>query len=854
MLANYICIMSKLKKNFLVALLLLFPSVLFAQKKAYFIDGFHGGIWGHYPVGYTSYVVSQLNKYPNWNINLEIEPETWQRDLKVDLEGFNALKTFMSDTSVNSRVEYVNPAYGQPYMFNISGESIIRQFAYGMQSLRTYFPSLSFKTYSSEEPCFTSALPQILKSFGFKYASLKNPNTCWGGYTRAHGKELVNWIGPDGTSILTSPRYEIELLKPNSTWETIGNGNSKEFIGKALADGIENPVGMCLQDAGWRFGPWLKGDFYQPTSYTTWRNYFENIAKDVKPSDWKFAQEDVQTSLVWGSQVMQRLSQQVRKAENKIVRAEKIATMQKLENQTSYPSQSIDDAWRNLMLAQHHDCWIVPYNGKKGDTWADKVKTWTTRTTQVADSIGGQLLPIKAAKNGLYIKVYNTLARTRNEWLKAALPEDFYSLTSLVVTDENNVKLPVQLLKSEKALLFKGTVPALGYAVFHINKGVQSKTKGANVTFNSNGDCILETDQYKIYIDKAKGGTIKSLIAKTLDGKEFVDAGSERKFNELRGNFYKLGGFKTNTSEPAQIAVLENGPYLIKVNIVSQIAGHPVTQTLTLKQGEPLIDCDLTIDWKGSQGIGEFEETNYQATALHKAFYNDRYKLLTLFPLALKNQKVFKDAPYDVTESKLDNTFFSTWDSIKNNMIFNWVDVVDGHQKYGMAMFSDHVTSYAHGTNFPLGLTTQYAGKGLWGRDYVIDQSTKLNYKLLPHKGNWQHAGLSHQNEMVKEPLQLVTLAVKPKSLSKSFIESSSDALEISSCTYQGDNLYVRIFNAANTPTKGKLKLDFDLTNADFVNLDGSEISGAILNGKDEKFVDIRLKPFGIATLKISQK
>jgi alpha-mannosidase len=86
-------------------------------------------------------------------------------------------------------------------MYNVSGESIIRQLAlWHGRRLRRHFPTAVFTTYSSEEPCFTSALPQILKSFGYKYASLKNPNTLWGGYTRAHGGELVNWVGPDGLS------------------------------------------------------------------------------------------------------------------------------------------------------------------------------------------------------------------------------------------------------------------------------------------------------------------------------------------------------------------------------------------------------------------------------------------------------------------------------------------------------------------------------------------------------------------------------------------------------------------------------------------------------------------------------
>ncbi|MDN3669826.1 hypothetical protein QWY93_10870 [Echinicola jeungdonensis] len=71
-----------------------------------------------------------------------------------------------------------------------------------------HFSKFTYSTYSSEEPCFTCDLPQILKSFVFKYAVLKNPNTCWGGYTRGFGGELVSWRGPDGAFIKTGPGYE----------------------------------------------------------------------------------------------------------------------------------------------------------------------------------------------------------------------------------------------------------------------------------------------------------------------------------------------------------------------------------------------------------------------------------------------------------------------------------------------------------------------------------------------------------------------------------------------------------------------------------------------------------------------
>ena len=56
-------------------------------QQAYFIDGYHGGIYGHYPVGQTAFIAQKLRQNPNWNINIEIEPESWevvrQRDPEV---------------------------------------------------------------------------------------------------------------------------------------------------------------------------------------------------------------------------------------------------------------------------------------------------------------------------------------------------------------------------------------------------------------------------------------------------------------------------------------------------------------------------------------------------------------------------------------------------------------------------------------------------------------------------------------------------------------------------------------------------------------------------------------------------
>lgn len=244
--------------------LLAWPVGVMAQK-AWFADGYHGGIYGHYPPSFTQFMLDALQQHPDWKLNLEIEPKTWDFARTNTPEAYRAFKSFVTAQGPNRRIEFVNPAYGQSYLWNISGESVVQQLERGLRKLHEHFPNAEVSTYCSEEPCFTSALPGILKSFGFKHAVLKNPNTCWGGYTRAHGGELVNWVGPDGTAILTVPRYQVEALKAGSVWETTAAFNLPSYIQAAPEFGIEHPVGMCLQDAGWRFGPWLQ---HEPGAYT----------------------------------------------------------------------------------------------------------------------------------------------------------------------------------------------------------------------------------------------------------------------------------------------------------------------------------------------------------------------------------------------------------------------------------------------------------------------------------------------------------------------------------------------------------------------------------------------------------
>jgi len=758
-------------------------------------------------------MVDMLNKHPFWKINLEIEPETWDRASKVDPKAFAEFTALMKGQSADGRIEYVSPAYGQPYMYNIEGESIIRQLGYGMQKLRGYFPGIKFSSYSSEEPCFTNALPGILRSYGFKYASLKNPNTCFGGYTRAHGGELVNWIGPDGSSVIASPRYAIEELEPKSTWQTIAWNNSPKYINAARKYGMANPIGMTLQDAGWKGGPFIgRADSAgQKNAYTTWRNYFETVVPRDKRTDWKVSQEDILVSLVWGSQVTQKIAQRVRAAENNILRAEKIAVINKLTKGTAWPSASVDSAWRTLLLSQHHDCWIVPYNGSKGDTWADKVIIWTGNTNHIADDITNG----SSKFDGNSVTVLNTQGKGRTGLVTVAIPSGLQS-KGVIVKDAAGKVVASQMVKD--SLLINASVPAFGYQTYSLAEGGAKVSKTIGRKLND-GKIQLETDQYKLIIDSKKGGSITSLILKKYS-KEMVDKADRNGFNTLRGNFYNDGGLKKSVDEAAHVDVIENGALRSVVQVKGNIAGAAFTQTITLSQGTPVIDMQINIDWKKNVGVGEdVDRKNYKWTDYKKPFYNDSNKLVTVFPLNLAGQKVYKNAPFEVTESKLKNTFFNSWDSIKNNIILNWVDVTDARGDYGMALFTDHTTSYTHGENFPLGLVTQYSGMGLWGRDYFTDGPTTIRYAIMPHKGTWDKAGLWSVSAGWDEPLKAVVDNTVADT--RSLIDAGNTGLVLSSATARAGYVDIRFFNAEGTSGAKIVIAKFKFKTASLVELDG---------------------------------
>ena len=569
-----------------------------------------------------------------------------------------------------------------------------------------------------------------------------------------------------------------------------------------------------------------------------WTDYIEKHTPAHTTDDWHMSQEDLHPALMWGTQVLQRIGRQVREAEIRLVQAEKLAAIKG----QPLPQAAHDEAWRTLMLAQHHDSWIVPYNGLKSySTWADAIRQWTDHTLAFVQQSNPQ-------SNSAHDPQSNSAHDSQS-----SSAHDPQSVVYNTTGHERHEVIEVD------GQLIEVDVPAFGYT------NLPSTIKPQTSNFKPQTS-IIESDLYRITFDLEHGGIIISLIDKTT-GRELVDTKAERRFLELRGHFPQHGGFRSSTEQPARMTWLMNHPLRQQVRIDGEVAGVPFSQTITLTKGQQRIDCQLHIDWTKNMSVGEgrlqrdgqwrHDGQRQRRNSRRTSFYDTRFMLRLFFPAALNAPQLSKDAPFDVCESLQAESHFNRWDSIKHNIMLSWVDLSEGSKPSdrGMALLSDHTTSYTYACDEdasgryvctePLSLTVQYSGPGLWWRNYPISGPTDISYALVPHQGRWTDAQLPRLVEDWQNPLLVSPLLRGGAGGSFSLLEC--DCQVSAALLHPDGTMTLRLFNASPNDRTVTLRLNRKVREVAETNLDGHIINRHSVDA--DGTLQLRMSRFGINNL-----
>ena len=858
-----------------------------------YMDGYHGGIVGHMPPGSWRDILSALDQFPSWKINLDIEASSWEVLRRDDPEAFARLASLLADTSPSARVEMVGGTFAQPYGWAISGESNIRQLQRGLEVIRASFPDLPVVTYAVQEPCWASCLPQILRSLGFDGASLKDASTAWGGYMAGYNADAVRWTGPDGTAIAAVPRYAVERLQ--HVWETESIDATEEFAERCRHNGIEHPAGMCFQDLGWTAKPRVQGSRVR---YLTWREYIHRVLPPPEAS-WRVSIEDILVTLPWGDPTLRTVAQQVRSAENQIVIAEKMASLAYALRRAPYPAEALNTAWDKLLLSQAHDAWITATTRKGRQAWAFDVAANTLESETMADEIIAQasdaltqdVKSVSESPLGLQqARLFNTLAFPRTEIVVIPLSTD-PGTTSVVVEDEHGNSLPAQAIVdrsyyalpvlddmsqkhaiapegtkrpdggvNHEHLLVRASIPPMGFRTLKLTPlygkaALPPQPQGVSVRHQEDGSVVLASDLYELQIDPSRGGTIRSLRS-LKSGKEFVDAGSPRRFGEYRGYFIEDRAWYSSADAAATIIVEEEGPVRAAVRVNVTMGSTQVSTLIQVATGEPRIDVSVTLYFPQPTWIGDpYEPAPTAHMSDPRRSQNDgRWKLQVHLPF-VQNGSLFKSAAFDVCRSNVKDTSFQSWDDIKHNIITQWIDLAQPDEAFGLAVLSDRTTAYNFGPDQPLGLVLGWAWDGsFWWGKHPFEGEHTTRFAFLPHAQSWDRAKVAYEYSRFCEPL-LAALVQAPAStppLSHSLVSTADPGLQLSAMRVVSGSIEIRLFNAESEREDHSIRLGFRPQKVEIVDLNGRSIEPLSLRPNDDESctLSVKLRRFGLCTLR----
>jgi alpha-mannosidase len=211
-----------------------------------------------------------------------------------------------------------------------------------------------------------------------------------------------------------------------------------------------------------------------------------------------------------------------------------------------------------------------------------------------------------------------------------------------------------------------------------------------------------------------------------------------------------------------------------------------------------------------------------------------------------------------VCRSKLADTFYQRWDEVKHNITLNWIDILVGDRKQGVALFSDQVTSYVHGKNHPPALVLAWGwdGSPFFG-DCPVEGEHEASYPIMPHAGRWDEAGLWQASRERGEPLlpQLMTGKPTPQNVRYSLVQVSDSGHDVPTAVVEGNHLLVRLFKAGGADNRpAMLSIPVKPVGTELVELDGRTIKSLQVRatGDGRHGVELVIPRSGVRTVRFA--
>ncbi|MFX0077014.1 MAG: hypothetical protein ACFE96_16325, partial [Candidatus Hermodarchaeota archaeon] len=463
---EYLSLLEKIKSTIQKVVL---PEILY-------IVGWHGGIIindiGFCEFDDPSYAMDRLIE----NMRLSIENQ-----MPFNLEvAINCLKWLYQkyserfeeflDLFKKGKSEIINPSYSQPYNLIIGPESNLKHFEFGLKYLKDI--ELESNAYYYSESSIHPQIPQILKGFGIKYASLR---TRLLGVNPTANSPHINWIGLDNTvidaiidqsGIFNGEYWHGTFFQeiPSLLFQAVARPYMKSIVYSSLEDFINK---MPYQEAVWSVSENTDvfGKFFGLTEF------FELTEKD---GDFKYVRDEFRLS----DNVFQssKLFLYNKNSEISIGISEILNTILSFFNEDARDT-FFDLLWEKLLPIQAHDCYVVPHI-KSGDYLQIQLDIEDLRKTVLTKS------PNSISKLSIQMhREIQTICKDQIKYMLLELAKEIF--TNQVKLDENPNTIfvfnPTPYLRRDVVHQkkfhcgFIAEIPGFGYKVYSLSEILNKK-------------------------------------------------------------------------------------------------------------------------------------------------------------------------------------------------------------------------------------------------------------------------------------------------------------------------------------------------------------------------------------------
>lgn len=750
-----------------------------------------------------SSVLSLMDEYPEFRFT---QSATLHYDVVRRL--YPDIFTRVQEKVKEGRWEVTGCMWIEPDCNIPDGESFVRQCLYGQRGNREMFGVTANALWQPDVFGYSAALPQILKKSGADY--FLTTKLSWND-TNRFPYDTFHWQGIDGTKVLAHFNEMQGWADPERLiwlWKQVQHPDvqDRRLVGFGHGDGGGGPMAEMIEVMR------LTGDLEgcPKTEYTTIAEFMDGCADDLTElPTWV---GELYLELHRGTLTsIAAIKRGNRKGEIALRNAEFLSTLAFLQKGKAYPTASLDEVWKILLLNHFHD--ILP--GSSIAEVNDQAIAAYTELFAGTDRIQSEALN-SIAGTGNQVLLGNSLSWDRTgQILLSGFPAG--------LKPKGSVAQVVTNVTGETLLAVSGqTIPSLGLVSVE-TEAVETGSSPFHVTASS-----VETPFALVWFDEQ--GRITSFYDRESRRELVVQGASFNNFlmgedvpaawdnwdidRDQRHKLAPLAG-------PIRHEVVADGPLQLRIRQEYKVGkASTLTQDIVFHADTPRVDFDTQVDWHEKYQFLKvgFTPDLLAETALHEIQFGHVQR-------NSHDNTTVDRAQFDVCAHK-------------------WTDISEGN--YGVAFLNDckYACTIKDG-EYRLSLIKS-------GRhpDPRGDEGThRFAYALLPHKGGFSV-------ESVVRPafefnfdvsIQLDAAAQEPWSLLS--IDQPNVIVAAVKKSEDANDLIIRLYEAGKSAGYAKLTFGMDLKSIAEVNLLEEEPVEVTLEGRE---AELYFRPFEIKTLRIS--